>query len=818
MTGPFRPLTGKYARSVVLAELARLWEQAAHRAAADGRTITQKQLAKAAQVPETTMSSWATGAALPRDLDQLVAVGEVLAGWAGEKPSTGVVWDQRLRTDRDAQRTLAPAASADAEPGRPLEQVADPFLLEVHRPIEVDVPGTETLPVLPPYVPRAHDEHLARVVARAAGGVSAMAVLVGTSSTGKTRACWEALAALREQGEWRLWHPFDPTRPEAALADLKRVGPRTVVWLNELQLYLLDVPGDLGERVAAALRTLLADPGRAPVLVLGTLWPQYWDDLTRTAGAPDRHAQARLLLTGGDIPVESGFIGASQEALRQAAAVDPRLGKALANASDGEVTQYLAGVAELLARYRNAPPVARAVIEVAMDARRLGHRLGLPHALLETAAPGYLSDTEWNLAGEDWLEQALAYTAAPCKGVLGPVTRLRPRRGRPHTGLGAPPAASRGDAAAGGPLYRLADYLDQHGRRHRHDSLPPGEFWDAVATYAHSGDLTTLGNAAEERSLLLEAARLYKRAVPNDGYAALRLVGILRNVHPADHRPAAWTVARTCLNAPASVAMLVGALRRAGADEQVTALAQRAAAHVFLNDPYAVAELLDALRQAGAHDQVAVLLARSPATHASLNDPLSVAILLDALRQAGAHDQVAVLLARSPATHASLDNPYAVAELLGALRRTKADEQATMLLARSPATRVSLNDPDSVAELLEALDRNGADEQVIVLSQRAVAHVPLDNAFFITELLGVLREMKVDDQVAVLLARSPAAHASLNDPNSVAELLDALREMEADDQVAVLLARSPAAHASLNDPNSVAELLASSFRGEFRRT
>ncbi|MET9109620.1 hypothetical protein [Streptomyces zhihengii] len=86
---------------------------------------------------------------------------------------------------------------------------------------------------------------------------------MGTSSTGKTRACWQAVQPLAEKG-WRLWHPFDPTRVEAALEDLHRVGPRTVVWLNEVQHYLGD--REFGERIAAAEHHLLIDERRGPVL------------------------------------------------------------------------------------------------------------------------------------------------------------------------------------------------------------------------------------------------------------------------------------------------------------------------------------------------------------------------------------------------------------------------------------------------------------------------------------------------------------------------------------------------------------------------
>jgi len=221
-------------------------------------------------------------------------------------------------------------------------------------------------------VPREHDTELAGVVRAAAGGRSGIAVLVGGSSTGKTRACWEALGLLRGQDPpWRLWHPIDPSRPDAMLAELPRIGPRTVVWLNEAQFYL-DVPEPgLGERVAAGLRELLRDPARAPVLALATLWPRFWDVLTaRPDGGADPHAQARELLAGRDITVPAAFTPAQMGQVARAA--DVRLVLAARSAPDGEVIQFLAGAPELLARYRNAPPAARALISAAMDARRLG--------------------------------------------------------------------------------------------------------------------------------------------------------------------------------------------------------------------------------------------------------------------------------------------------------------------------------------------------------------------------------------------------------------------------------------------------------------
>jgi transcriptional regulator with XRE-family HTH domain len=169
--------------------------------------------------------------------------------------------------------------------GRPVE-AWEPHALEVHPAGSTGTGHQAAVPevrLLSGYVHREHDEVLAEAVREAQAGRSRMLVLVlvGASSTGKTRACWEAVQPLAGTG-WRLWHPFDPTRAEAALADLGRVAPRTVVWLNEAQHYLDS--SRAGERIAAALHNLLTDPGRGPVLILGTLWPEYARQYTALPG------------------------------------------------------------------------------------------------------------------------------------------------------------------------------------------------------------------------------------------------------------------------------------------------------------------------------------------------------------------------------------------------------------------------------------------------------------------------------------------------------------------------------------------------------
>ena len=673
--------------------------------------------------------------------------------------------------------------------GRLLSEITDPFSLEVHRAADYPQPG---LPQLPAYVPREHDGELAEVARAAASGSSRIAVLVGGSSTGKTRACWEALRLLRERPEpWRLWHPIDPSRPGAVLRELSSIGSRTVVWLNDAQFYL-DAIGGAGERVAAGLRELLRDPDRTPILILATLWPQYWAALTaRPLAGDDPHAQARELIAGQDIKVPIAF---TPEQLQDAAAAgDPRLAAAVLASEDGQVIQFLAGVPELMARFRHAPPPAAALIDAAIDARRLGMGVALPLAFLKAAAPGYLTDAEWNELTEDWLEQALTYTAAPCQGIRGPLARIRPRPGRDS-------------APVAGTAYQLADYLEQHGRRARRDQMPPEDFWAVAARYAAPAELPALANSAEARGLLRDAARLRKHAAAQgDASEAADLVLKWYSVHSrsADRRPAQWAAMHAALEEPYAVARLLDVLQEAGLREQAIRLAARVAAHMALADPYAAAWLLDVLREAGAQEQAAVLAARA-AEQVALDVPDAVGRLLRALRRASAQEQAAALLARDPPSQVALDDLDAVGRLLDVLGRAGAQEQAAGLAARA-AEQVNLDDPDSVSRLLDTLREAGMQEQAIVLATRAAAFVALDDADAIAPLLNVLREAGAQEQAAALAARA-VAHVAVDNSDAVARLLDALREAGMEEQAIGLAARA-AEQAALDDPDAVGRLL-----------
>ncbi|MFF3330436.1 hypothetical protein ACFYWX_12890 [Streptomyces sp. NPDC002888] len=421
--------------------------------------------------------------------------------------------DLRRTATGEARSTEAP----EPGPGRPIGRW-NPHDLEVHPA------GPALVAELSGYVPRAHDRVLAEAVRHAGEGRSRMVVLVGSSSTGKTRACWEAVQPLAVDG-WRLWHPFDPTRADAALADLQCVVPRTVVWLNEAQHYLGDPR--LGEQIAAAVHGLVTDPARGPVLVLGTLWPEYaeqYTDLPRPH-EPDPHSRARELLAGRTVTVAESF---DQEALAAASALadggDPLLADALTRArADGRVTQDLAGAPELLRRYETGAPAVRALIEAAMDARRLGVGLHLPQSFLIDAVPDYLDDHAYDELSDDWAEAAFADLARPVHGKQAPLRRTAPRRRHrpPGSAVSAP-------LSVAGPVFRLADYLEQHGRTARRHLCPPASFWAAAHTHLpQADDLVALAKAARRRMRVQWAHHLFHRATERgDTHAFMELAGM----------------------------------------------------------------------------------------------------------------------------------------------------------------------------------------------------------------------------------------------------------------------------------------------------
>ncbi|WNI28285.1 tetratricopeptide repeat protein [Streptomyces sp. ITFR-6] len=380
-----------------------------------------------------------------------------------------------------------PAGPASRPPHEPvgdwLTEATDPFALGVHRSIAVRRGRSAGSPPLPPYVRRAHDERLAAGVdAAVTAGESTLLWLTGDSSYGKSRACWEALGALRRRGDWRLWAPYSA---EEALAGLHRVAPHTVIWLDETRFTCLPATGGAdGRQLADRIDDLVHSARRAPVLVLGTMWTRTWHELT--AGTAPR-ARCFQSLLRDPIPVPPRFTDDDMRALGRAASTDARLAAASEQAADGEVAQWLAGTPVVLARWEAAPENARALLLAAMDIRRLGHDQRIPLALLEAAVPVYLSPSQRErlLRRRDWLREALSYATEECLGAAGPLTPT-------------PPPA---DAPPGVPHYRLSDVLDQYGQEQRTVEPVPPALWRTLAAHMDATGLLELARTAHHRGL-----------------------------------------------------------------------------------------------------------------------------------------------------------------------------------------------------------------------------------------------------------------------------------------------------------------------------
>lgn len=476
-----------------------------------GRTAVSEAFNRSASAP-SARTIGALGRALRLDVQELL---DLRASAAGVQPATPV----------DDTTVLSEGI------GQPIANF-DPHDLEVHPAIDI-APGEASLGAmrsrrLPGYVRRRHDREMDDLVEAAAEGYSGVAMLVGPSSTGKTRACWEAIQPLAPLG-WRLWHPFDPTRAEAALNDLQHVGPRTVVWLNEAQHYLGSSRGT-GQRIAAALRSALADRRVRPVLILGTLWNDYATEYTTlpTPGRPDPYAQTRELLAGRLIILPDSFdVFAIRDARIMAREGDFQLAQALKHAQDGRLTQYLAGAPALLERYKIATPPVRALIQAAMDARRLGTGSHINVNFLGQAARDYLTDHERSALGDNWLNDALQEGSIPVHGNLAPLTPVHLR------GISQLSRSNRADRIET-RSYKLADSLEQYGRTERRMHCPPESFWEAAHEWlTDPTELANIATAAHDRYRLSWASRLTGRAAEQDDASTLaRLADMWVEGHP----------------------------------------------------------------------------------------------------------------------------------------------------------------------------------------------------------------------------------------------------------------------------------------------
>ncbi|MEK2472208.1 tetratricopeptide repeat protein [Streptomyces noursei] len=479
---------------------------------------------------------------------------------------------RRIQADREAvERQKAQAAleheerrarrAALADRPRPVRSWS-PQRLGVHRAIPGYSRDRSDGFVLPWYVPRRHDAELRTHLAAAVANEAAPTLVVvrGESCTGKTRTAFEAVRAVVPD-EFELLFPADADGLLAVLA-ADALDTRTVLWLNEAQNYLDD---PAGEAVAAALLRRLDDDG--PLIVIATLWPAHEEALTAAPAqdGKDPHWHARTLLgQARRIGVPRSFAD-GLDAANNEAHHDHSLAAAL-EAGGADMTQTLAAGPDLVRHYEDpAGPhgcYGKALVEVAMDAYRLGVTGPLPLSFLEAAAPGYLTDSERRNAGVDWFAHALAYAQTLVKHTTSSLQDV-PR----PSGMGS---------LSG--VVRLADYLQQHGRRTRQALYPPTSFWDAVLEHlSNTDELRHLAHAACQRSRHSTAAALYCAAAnAGNTYALLDLASMREK---SGDREAAERLAHQAADAgnPRALEVLARMRWESGDREAAERLARQAA-------------------------------------------------------------------------------------------------------------------------------------------------------------------------------------------------------------------------------------------------
>ena len=311
------------------------------------------------------------------------------------------------------------------------------------------------------------------------------------------------------------WPVLIPTGADEVIEwiNANAIDSMTVLWLDEAQRYL----SACSDELIAAL-----DKAR-PLVVIGSMWPTYWNQLTSRAGTSsgEMNRQAaysmRILLEEYRPRVSvSGYFQANEQAsLTNLAHGDRRLAAALkAGKNDGKVIQHLGGGPELIERLEDGTSfseVERAIVNTVLDADRFGHTSPISADFLAavTAAvlPGRLRITD----NPHWIDPLLhTLCREPSRMVNGGLTVLMPDRVTPGMGT------------ADG--FRPADYVAQHARRVRRTYVPSQAFWDAAAEYAAtSSDLIALAASASSRGRYHVAEHLLSTASDAGDLSALEV-------------------------------------------------------------------------------------------------------------------------------------------------------------------------------------------------------------------------------------------------------------------------------------------------------
>lgn len=407
----------------------------------------------------------------------------------------GISSEERLKLVRPARqgerpRLLAPRSLHLVEDGLPREELG--IKESTRLPEELpDTADTDLSPTFPLYVERDQDHLVRHAIQTSADSGGGIVLLRGEPGSGKSRCLYEAVRAVLPT--WRLFAPVGDN-PSAEFREWARGADRgrTVVWLDEISSFLGS------DKVPYQVFRGLLDDRENPVVILGTIWPNTYADLTSASSSADGRdygsRDARLLLKWAPpgrqplapIDIEPEFSEEEHERAVSLSARDPRL-EAAVTEGEHSLAQSLAAAPAIRER-RDRPTThpGQAVLRACADVQRYLHPeiLPVPGPVLRAVALTYMTRSEraTSTARPDWFDDAVAWACAPVRGSdSAPMQALAP----------ADPFADEGEIEG----YVVSHFLLREG-----PDDPPAELsedaWRALAARADDAPPAMLGQLA----------------------------------------------------------------------------------------------------------------------------------------------------------------------------------------------------------------------------------------------------------------------------------------------------------------------------------
>ncbi|WP_051798484.1 inositol monophosphatase family protein [Catenuloplanes japonicus] len=255
--------------------------------------------------------------------------------------------------------------------------IADPVALGVHAAVSGGERST------PHYVARDIDDDLDDALRQ-----HGFALIVGHSTSGKSRAAYEAMRRL--PAHWTVLVPRDGAALHTLLDDGLDLKD-TVVWLDDIERYL--GPGGLDPHLLRRLRG--DDPTR--VVALATMRANEYTARLSDGDSPElMRADQQVLRAARTIHLERSLTPAERRRAQELAA-DPRILDAVRHAQQFGLGEFLAAGPRLWRRWKQAitdtDPAVRAgaaLVSAAVDSRRAGLLRPLTTDELFALLPYYL--------------------------------------------------------------------------------------------------------------------------------------------------------------------------------------------------------------------------------------------------------------------------------------------------------------------------------------------------------------------------------------------------------------------------------------------